>query len=141
MQLHLVERLRQRTGIILSFVFLLTIGIVIAGCGGGGNGGSSGSTGPSPGVEVSSQTVRGVAATGSPLAGQVTLRDSSSTRKDKVTVIAADGSFSIVGLVWRPGQITRIHDHVTWCTFAVIQGVEHEVKLAFGHEGQAQYED
>jgi 3-mercaptopropionate dioxygenase len=37
-----------------------------------------------------------------------------------------DGSFSIVALVWRPGQITRIHDHVTWCTFAVIQGVEHE---------------
>jgi predicted metal-dependent enzyme (double-stranded beta helix superfamily) len=36
------------------------------------------------------------------------------------------GSFSIVGLVWRPGQFTRIHDHVTWCTFAVIQGVEHE---------------
>jgi 3-mercaptopropionate dioxygenase len=37
-----------------------------------------------------------------------------------------DGSFSIVALVWRPGQVTRIHDHVTWCTFAVIQGVEHE---------------
>ncbi len=37
-----------------------------------------------------------------------------------------DGSFSIVALVWRPGQITRIHDHVTWCTFAVIEGVEHE---------------
>src|SRR3712207_2334816 len=37
-----------------------------------------------------------------------------------------DGSFSIVGLVWRPGQLTRIHDHVTWCAFAVIQGVEHE---------------
>jgi 3-mercaptopropionate dioxygenase len=37
-----------------------------------------------------------------------------------------DGSFSIVGLVWRPGQITRIHDHITWCAFAVIQGVEHE---------------
>ena len=36
------------------------------------------------------------------------------------------GSFSIVALVWRPGQITRIHDHVTWCTFAVIQGIEHE---------------
>ena len=36
------------------------------------------------------------------------------------------GSFSIVGLVWRPGQITRIHDHVTWCALAVIQGVEHE---------------
>ena len=37
-----------------------------------------------------------------------------------------DGSFSIVGLVWRPGQVTRIHDHVTWCVFGVIQGVEHE---------------
>ena len=37
-----------------------------------------------------------------------------------------DGSFSIVALVWRPGQFTRIHDHVTWCTFGVIQGVEHE---------------
>src|SRR5919197_2480875 len=36
------------------------------------------------------------------------------------------GSFSIVALVWRPGQLTRIHDHVTWCAFAVIQGVEHE---------------
>lgn len=37
-----------------------------------------------------------------------------------------DGSFSIVGLVWRPGQLTRIHDHTTWCVFGVIQGVEHE---------------
>jgi predicted metal-dependent enzyme (double-stranded beta helix superfamily) len=37
-----------------------------------------------------------------------------------------DGSFSIVALVWRPGQRTRIHDHVTWCAFAVIQGTEYE---------------
>jgi 3-mercaptopropionate dioxygenase len=36
------------------------------------------------------------------------------------------GTFSIVGLVWRPGQLTEIHDHVTWCVFGVIQGVEHE---------------
>lgn len=40
--------------------------------------------------------------------------------------VAPDGSFSIVALVWRPGQATRIHDHITWCAFAVIQGVEHE---------------
>ncbi len=40
--------------------------------------------------------------------------------------VEPDGSFSIVGLVWRAGQLTRIHDHVTWCTFGVIQGVEHE---------------
>ena len=37
-----------------------------------------------------------------------------------------DGSFSIVALIWRPGQLTRIHDHVTWCVLGVIQGVEHE---------------
>ena len=40
--------------------------------------------------------------------------------------VEPDGSFSVVALVWRPGQITRIHDHVTWCVFGVIQGVEHE---------------
>jgi len=40
--------------------------------------------------------------------------------------VEPDGSFSIIALVWRPGQLTRIHDHVTWCAFAVIQGVERE---------------
>jgi 3-mercaptopropionate dioxygenase len=40
--------------------------------------------------------------------------------------VEPDGSFSIVALVWRPGQVTRIHDHVTWCVLGVIQGVEHE---------------
>ena len=40
--------------------------------------------------------------------------------------VEPDGSFSIIALVWRPGQITRIHDHITWCVFGVIQGVEHE---------------
>ena len=40
--------------------------------------------------------------------------------------VEPDGSFSIIALVWRPGQLTRIHDHVTWCAFAVIQGIEQE---------------
>ena len=40
--------------------------------------------------------------------------------------VEPDGSFSIVGLVWRPGQLTRVHDHITWCALAVVQGVEHE---------------
>src|SRR6187399_3152431 len=40
--------------------------------------------------------------------------------------VEPDGSFSIVALVWRPGQLTRIHDHITWCVVGVIQGVEHE---------------
>jgi predicted metal-dependent enzyme (double-stranded beta helix superfamily) len=37
-----------------------------------------------------------------------------------------DGAFSILGLVWRPGQTTRIHDHITWCVVGVLQGIEHE---------------
>jgi 3-mercaptopropionate dioxygenase len=40
--------------------------------------------------------------------------------------VAPDGAFSIVALVWRPGQVTPIHDHVTWCVFGVIQGIEYE---------------
>ena len=40
--------------------------------------------------------------------------------------IEPDGAFSIVALVWRPGQVTTIHDHVTWCVFGVIEGVEYE---------------
>jgi predicted metal-dependent enzyme (double-stranded beta helix superfamily) len=40
--------------------------------------------------------------------------------------IEPDGTFSVIALVWRPGQVTRIHDHLTWCVFGVIQGIEHE---------------
>ncbi|MGI5519622.1 hypothetical protein ACQEUX_01525 [Micromonospora sp. CA-259024] len=40
--------------------------------------------------------------------------------------VELDGTFSILGLVWRPGQSTRIHDHITWCVAGVLQGVEHE---------------
>jgi predicted metal-dependent enzyme (double-stranded beta helix superfamily) len=40
--------------------------------------------------------------------------------------IEPDGTFSVIALVWRPGQATRIHDHLTWCVFGVIQGIEHE---------------
>jgi 3-mercaptopropionate dioxygenase len=47
--------------------------------------------------------------------------------------VAPDGAFSIVGLVWLPGQVTPIHDHVTWCVFGVLQGVEHEE--LYVHEG------
>ena len=40
--------------------------------------------------------------------------------------VEPDGSFSVIALVWRPGQVTRIHDHLTWCVFGVIEGVEQE---------------
>jgi 3-mercaptopropionate dioxygenase len=34
--------------------------------------------------------------------------------------VERDGSFSVIAVVWRPGQMTRIHDHTTWCVFGVI---------------------
>jgi 3-mercaptopropionate dioxygenase len=40
--------------------------------------------------------------------------------------VEPDGSFAVTAVVWRPGQLTRIHDHTTWCVFGVIQGLEHE---------------
>ena len=46
-----------------------------------------------------------------------------------------DGSFSVVGLVWRPGQITPIHDHVTWCVIGVLQGAEYEELFALREGG------
>ncbi|MDD2271404.1 MAG: fibronectin type III domain-containing protein [Desulfuromonadaceae bacterium] len=55
--------------------------LIMAGCGSGGGG-------------VSSQVVSGNAAVGVPLAGQVSLKDSSSPPQQKTTVIGSDGSFA-----------------------------------------------
>jgi 3-mercaptopropionate dioxygenase len=46
--------------------------------------------------------------------------------ESRTLYVEPDGSFSIMGLAWRPGQVTRIHDHITWCAFGVVQGIEHE---------------
>ena len=40
--------------------------------------------------------------------------------------VEPDGSFSVVALVWLPGQSTPIHDHVSWCTVGVYEGRETE---------------
>ena len=47
---------------------------------------------------------------------------------------APGGAFSIVALVWRPGQVTPIHDHVTWCVFGVIEGIEYEELFSLDEE-------
>jgi 3-mercaptopropionate dioxygenase len=46
-----------------------------------------------------------------------------------------DGSFSIAAMVWRPGQVTPIHDHVSWCVTGVLQGTEDEEIFAPGAGG------
>jgi 3-mercaptopropionate dioxygenase len=41
-------------------------------------------------------------------------------------VLHTEERFSVVALVWQPGQLTEIHDHIAWCVFGVLQGVEFE---------------
>jgi len=47
-----------------------------------------------------------------------------------------DGSFSVQVVVWLPGQVTPVHDHVTWCVFGVLQGTEREELFALGDDGR-----
>ncbi|GAA3121926.1 hypothetical protein GCM10017600_16860 [Streptosporangium carneum] len=43
-----------------------------------------------------------------------------------VHTLHVESAFSVVAVVWRPGQETVIHDHIAWCVFGVLQGVEYE---------------
>lgn len=56
--------------------------------------------------------------------------------RDHLLHAEPDGSFSVVGLVWMPGQQTPIHDHLAWCVFGVLQGVEHEELYALDESGE-----
>lgn len=42
-----------------------------------------------------------------------------------------DGLFTAVALVWRPGQITPVHGHHTWCAYKIVQGTMHEDRYAW----------
>ena len=46
------------------------------------------------------------------------------------------GAFSIAVMVWRPGQATPIHDHVSWCVTGVLRGIEYEEIFAPGPGGR-----
>ncbi|MFJ8585880.1 cysteine dioxygenase [Streptomyces sp. NPDC093595] len=46
-----------------------------------------------------------------------------------------DGSFSVVALVWLPGQATPVHDHVSWCVTGVHRGEEHERRYRLVPDG------
>ena len=49
--------------------------------------------------------------------------------------VEPDGSFSIAVMVWLPGQLTPIHDHVSWCVTGVLQGAEYEEIFALSADG------
>jgi len=78
-----MNRLVKRSVAAITALSLMVLGLTLAGCGGGGSGG------------VSSQVVSGNASVGAPLAGQVSLKDSSTPPQQRSTTIAGDGSFAI----------------------------------------------
>jgi 3-mercaptopropionate dioxygenase len=49
--------------------------------------------------------------------------------------VEPDGSFSIAVMVWRAGQVTPIHDHVSWCVTGVLAGIEYEEIFTLSPDG------
>lgn len=49
--------------------------------------------------------------------------------------VAPDGAFSLVALVWLPGQATPVHDHLAWCVVGVHRGAENETRYALTTTG------
>jgi predicted metal-dependent enzyme (double-stranded beta helix superfamily) len=46
-----------------------------------------------------------------------------------LVAVAPSGAFSVMSLVWLPGQMTPIHDHICWCVVGVLEGVEREQRF------------
>ncbi|WP_037864179.1 cysteine dioxygenase family protein [Streptomyces sp. NRRL S-340] len=57
--------------------------------------------------------------------------------RQHVLHVEEDGGFSVVALVWLPGQRTSVHDHVSWCVTGVHEGREHERRYRLTGEGAA----
>ena len=48
--------------------------------------------------------------------------------RSHIIAVAPSGTFTVVALVWLPGQETAIHDHIAWCCVGVLEGVECETR-------------
>ncbi len=46
--------------------------------------------------------------------------------RQHIVHVHPSGRYSIVALVWKPGQATPIHDHRCWCVVGVWRGLERE---------------
>ncbi len=42
--------------------------------------------------------------------------------------ICPDDLFSVLAMVWSPGVVTPVHDHLSWCAFGVYQGLIEETR-------------
>lgn len=54
--------------------------------------------------------------------------------KQHVLHVEPDGTFSVVALVWLPGQRTPVHDHVSWCVIGTYMGAEEEIRYRLVNE-------
>jgi predicted metal-dependent enzyme (double-stranded beta helix superfamily) len=69
---------------------------------------------------------------------QAEQREADPTRyRQHILSVEDDGSFSVVALVWLPGQVTPIHDHVSWCVVGVYEGEEHETRYEWDGSGSS----
>lgn len=50
-----------------------------------------------------------------------------------------EGRYSVVALVWQPGQATPIHDHRCWCVVGVWRGLERETTYDVYCDGDKPY--
>ena len=79
---RVINRLLNTTFAAITLFSMMTLGLVLGGCGGSSGG-------------VSTEVVSGTAAVGKPLSGQISLKDSSTPALQKTTVIGSDGSYAI----------------------------------------------
>jgi 3-mercaptopropionate dioxygenase len=57
--------------------------------------------------------------------------------RQHVVHVHPEGRYSLVALVWRPGQATPIHDHRCWCVVGVLEGQEEERRYRLvEHDGE-----
>jgi predicted metal-dependent enzyme (double-stranded beta helix superfamily) len=62
-----------------------------------------------------------------PTAGMLTAEERAGQADDYARLMLhTEPTFSVAAVVWRPGQVTEIHDHLVWCSFIVLEGVETE---------------
>jgi 3-mercaptopropionate dioxygenase len=57
--------------------------------------------------------------------------------RQHVVYVHPEGRYSLVALVWQPGQATPIHDHRCWCVVGVLEGEEEERRYRLvEHDGE-----
>lgn len=56
--------------------------------------------------------------------------------RQHVLHVEPDGAFSVVALVWLPGQQTSIHDHTAWCVVGTHLGAEEETVYRLDATGE-----